>query len=138
MSSRTLLMLGLVGALAVPATTLAAGRQEAARGFDGGEEFRTYCAVCHGSGGRGDGPLAASMTVKPADLTAIAAANGGTFPAEDVFRTIDGRDPVKGHGGKDMPVWGDAFSRSARDSSPEDVKARIDALVRYIERLQVK
>jgi mono/diheme cytochrome c family protein len=139
MFARTLLKLGLLGVIvAVPATTFAAGRQDAARGFDGGEEFRTYCAVCHGTDARGDGPLAASMTVKPPDLTQIAAANGGTFPADQVYRTIDGREPVKGHGGRDMPVWGDAFSRSQRDSSPEAVKGRIEALVRYIERQQAK
>jgi hypothetical protein len=72
----------------------------------------------------------------PADLTRITEEAGGTFPAEQVYRTIDGRDPVSGHGGGDMPVWGDAFSRSSQGSSPEDVKAKIDALVKHIESLQ--
>jgi hypothetical protein len=35
-----------------------------------------------------------------------------------------------------MPVWGDAF-RSAREGlSPEAAKARIDAVVRYLEAIQ--
>ncbi|MDH3599048.1 MAG: CopD family protein, partial [Candidatus Tectomicrobia bacterium] len=32
--------------------------------------FRTHCAVCHGEEGRGDGPGAAGLNPKPADLTA--------------------------------------------------------------------
>jgi mono/diheme cytochrome c family protein len=32
--------------------------------------FRTHCAVCHGAAGRGDGPGAAGLNPKPADLTA--------------------------------------------------------------------
>ncbi|MEW6322369.1 MAG: cytochrome c [Acidobacteriota bacterium] len=109
-----------------------------AQTFDGGDQFRTYCAVCHGDDLKGTGPLASSMRTRPADLTAIAKANGGTFPADQVYRTIDGRNPVKGHGGPDMPVWGDAFGKSAADSTPDAVKARIEALVRYIERMQAK
>jgi mono/diheme cytochrome c family protein len=30
--------------------------------------FTPYCAVCHGSGGRGDGPSAATLAIRPADL----------------------------------------------------------------------
>ena len=73
---------------------------------------------------RGDGPLATSMTRKPADLTEIAKRNGGVYPSELVFRTIDGKRPVRGHGGPDMPVWGDAFARS-RDGGDE-AKVRTD------------
>jgi putative copper export protein/mono/diheme cytochrome c family protein len=32
--------------------------------------FQTHCAVCHGPEGRGDGPAAAGLSPKPADLTA--------------------------------------------------------------------
>jgi putative copper export protein/mono/diheme cytochrome c family protein/peroxiredoxin len=32
--------------------------------------YRTHCAVCHGPGGRGDGPDAAALPKRPADLTA--------------------------------------------------------------------
>ena len=106
--------------------------------YSGNELFRTYCAVCHGPSARGDGPLAASMKKRPPDLTQFSKQNNGTFPAEMVFKIIDGREPVAGHGGKDMPVWGDAFKRSAVGGSEDAVKARIQALVTYIERLQEK
>ena len=32
--------------------------------------YQTHCAGCHGAKGRGDGPLAAGMRIRPADLTA--------------------------------------------------------------------
>jgi mono/diheme cytochrome c family protein len=38
---------------------------------------KAYCASCHGADGKGDGPMAKSLKVKPADLTRIAARNGG-------------------------------------------------------------
>lgn len=109
-------------------------RQRAA----GAEVFRTYCATCHGPTGRGDGPLADSMRRKPANLTEIAAKNGGVYPTDLVFHTIDGRQPVRGHGGPDMPVWGDAFARSAGAGDADAVREKIDSLVRFIETIQVK
>lgn len=35
---------------------------------EGKQLYQTYCYVCHGSGGRGDGPVASGAMV-PADLT---------------------------------------------------------------------
>ncbi len=84
--------------------------------FTGSEVFKDYCAVCHGTSARGDGPLADRMKRRPPDLTVLATQNGGVFPAEQVRKTIDGRESVPGHGGPDMPVWGSAF---------KDVEARL-------------
>jgi hypothetical protein len=78
------------------------------------------------------------MRRKPADLTEIAKRNGGVFPAELVFRTIDGKKPVRGHGGPDMPVWGDAFARSREGGSEEKVKQMIQSLVDYLESIQAR
>ena len=37
--------------------------------IEAGEElFATYCATCHGESGAGDGPAAAGLDPKPADL----------------------------------------------------------------------
>ena len=104
----------------------------------GGEVFRTYCASCHGTSARGDGPLAPSMRKKPANLTEIAKRNGGEFPTEMVFRTIDGRQPVRGHGGPDMPVWGDVFMRSRDAGDAERVKAVIQSLVEFLDSIQLR
>ncbi len=99
--------------------------------------YSTYCAVCHGTDAKGTGPLADSLKRRPADLTQLAKRNGGTYDRDQVFRIIDGRNEVKGHGGGDMPVWGDAFERSA-DAGPQAVKDRVDALVEYLNTLQAR
>ncbi len=104
----------------------------------GGEVYRTYCAACHGTSARGDGPLAATMTRKPANLTEIARRNGGVFPSDLVFRTIDGRNKVRGHGGPDMPEWGDAFAKSSEAGDAERVTKVIQSLVEYLESLQLR
>jgi mono/diheme cytochrome c family protein len=106
--------------------------------FAGSDLFRTYCASCHGAGAKGDGPIAELLKKRPADLTTFSRNNGGTFPAELVGKIIDGRQPVKGHGGKDMPVWGDAFRAASEGADEASVKARIDALVRHLETLQAR
>lgn len=64
--------------------------------------------------------------------------NKGSFSREDAFRIIDGRKPVKGHGGADMPVWGDAFKTSRTGFSEDAVKLKVDALVDYLESIQAK
>ena len=121
-----------------------AARQSADRAPDqpsiagGASLYRLYCAVCHGESARGDGPLATSMRRRPADLTEILKRNQGVYPRELVFRIIDGRQPLRGHGGPDMPAWGDAFTRSIEGSSPEAVKARIESLVAYLESIQAR
>lgn len=120
---------------ALPAS---ADQAEATRAIPSGSGlFSTYCAVCHGTDAKGTGPLADTLKRRPADLTMIARNNKGTFDSEMIRRVIDGRVPVKGHGGGDMPVWGDAFERSA-DAGPGAVKDRLDALVTYLATLQVK
>ena len=104
----------------------------------GRDVFRLYCAVCHGTSGRGDGPLADSMKRRPPNLTEIMKRNGGAFPADQIARTIDGRQPVRGHGGPDMPVWGDAFKRSAEGLDEAAVRARIESLVKFLESIQAR
>jgi mono/diheme cytochrome c family protein len=104
----------------------------------GSDVFKTYCAACHGQNAKGDGPLADNLRVRPPDLTLIAKRMGGTFPADKVRRIIDGRNPVKGHGGPDMPVWGDAFKSSREGYSDEAVKARIEAVTEHLAGIQEK
>ena len=106
--------------------------------YSGSDVFKTYCAVCHGPSAKGDGPLAASLKKRPPDLTQFAKQNDGKYPADMVSKIIDGRQQVAGHGGPDMPVWGDAFKQSAVGGSDEAVQARIKSLVDYLETLQEK
>jgi nucleotide-binding universal stress UspA family protein len=121
-----------------PGLVTTAAAQEYTQTTTGREVFRTYCASCHGEAARGDGPLANAMKRKPANLTEIAKRNGGQFPTDLVFRTIDGRQPVRGHGGPDMPVWGDVFTRSRDAGDGERVKAVIQSLVDYLDGIQLR
>ena len=104
--------------------------------FDGGTLYRTYCASCHGTGGRGDGPVAPHLKKPPANLTQIAVRSNGVFDAQKVGQFIDGRNVVRPHGPSEMPVWGDAFTRTTTESDEAAVRQKIEALVRYIETLQ--
>jgi mono/diheme cytochrome c family protein len=100
----------------------------------GHDLFATYCASCHGVTGRGNGPAAEELRRRPADLTQFAKRNGGIFNHARIHSIVDGR-AVKAHGTLEMPVWGDAFKW--REGLPEDaIKARIDALVAYLESIQ--
>jgi mono/diheme cytochrome c family protein len=107
-------------------------------GTSGDALFKTYCGSCHGKSAKGDGPLADSLRFRPPDLTLIAKRNKGKFETDKVYRIVDGREPVKSHGGPDMPVWGDAFKRSGEGYSEKAVKTRIEAIVEYLKTIQAK
>ncbi|PRY26140.1 cytochrome c [Aliiruegeria haliotis] len=84
------------------------GGQAQGQGSDGmaGEAlFFRYCATCHGEKGRGDGPTATVLSVKPPDLGLLREANAGTFPTARILRRIDGRDVLVSHGSP-MPIYG--------------------------------
>jgi hypothetical protein len=49
---------------------------------------------------------------------------------------IDGRDPVRGHGGPDMPVWGDVLKNTREGYDEEKVRLKVKALVEHIRTIQ--
>jgi mono/diheme cytochrome c family protein len=102
--------------------------------------YNQNCAVCHGEGGKGNGIVANVLMVKPADLTQLSKKSGGTFPFWRVYSVIDGREEVKGHGSRDMPIWGQEFRSQAATSPVAEsvVRGRILELVYYIQSLQDK
>ena len=126
--------------LVVLSRALTAGAQSASAGqmMAGQGDFHQYCSACHGEQGKGDGPIASSLRRHPANLTELARRNDGTFPADQVARIVDGRKPVPGHGGTDMPEWGDVFGKSSTSSEPDAVRTRIAAIVKYLESIQAK
>jgi mono/diheme cytochrome c family protein len=130
------LAMAVVIGVAEASAQVPAAAQTPERGEHGSSIFRTYCASCHGETGRGDGPLAQSLRRPPPDLTGIAARHKGVFPAEKVYRIIDGRERVPGHGGPDMPVWGDAFMRSGEATTRESVNTKIRRLVEFLDSIQ--
>jgi mono/diheme cytochrome c family protein len=129
---------GMTLASVAGAVPSAAQKDMTAQRLNGASIYKTYCATCHGAGGMGDGPLASSLRRRPANLTEIAKRNNGAFPAEMVHRIIDGRQPVRGHGGPDMPVWGDAFLRTTDGGTEEGVKLKIQSLVAFLESVQLR
>lgn len=137
--------------LAVAATLIAAwiavpsDGQEGA-GFmaaNGRVSFRLYCASCHGDDGKGNGAVAKFLTIEPADLTRIEQ-RYGEWPRERLVEIIDGREEVRAHGRREMPVWGDVFQSPLADPEPtiesaEDrVQRKIEELVTFLETLQVE
>lgn len=102
---------------------------------DGRAMFHEYCAVCHGTEGRGDGPAMDALKKRPADLTQLARKNDGKFPEIQVMNFITGYDVVAAHGTRDMPVWGELF-RSLDPDHQGISEIRVHVLVEYIKTLQ--
>jgi len=104
--------------------------------LDGATLYSTYCAVCHGAGGKGDGPMSKILTAKTPDLTRISGRHGGKFPRPQIDAIISGEDTKSGHGTRDMPVWGPVFSQVSWDMDLGRV--RIDNVARYLESIQAR
>lgn len=104
----------------------------------GAQLYAEFCASCHGLKGHGDGPLAASAAQTVPDLTRLARRRGGTFPAEEVHRFVDGRSVPRAHGTVQMPVWGSEFLGFDADDATHRrrVAELIDRLVEYLRSIQ--
>jgi mono/diheme cytochrome c family protein len=103
----------------------------------GKEMYTTYCAVCHGTDGKGGGPAASALKVPPTDLTLLSKNNGGKYPSMKVTSSIHGESALPAHGSKDMPVWGALFWTMSSGHESE-VQQRVSNLNKYIESLQAK
>lgn len=99
---------------------------------DGPEMFRSYCSPCHGISGKGDGPAAAALNPRPADLTLFARRRGGKFSAKDFEDKLNGMAMAPAHGSSDMPVWGPVFRQLG------NAQLRVANLQKHVESLQVK
>ena len=106
--------------------------------YTGEELFQRYCSACHGSSGRGDGPVASSLASAVPDLTTLSQRHEDEFPAAWVRETIDGRFQVMAHGPRSMPVWGyELWIEEGADApAEEDTRALIERLVGYLRSIQ--
>jgi mono/diheme cytochrome c family protein len=133
---KTLTTTGLLLALAVLTAGFRQGAPDA-RVEHGRRTYSVYCASCHGTAGRGDGPVAGDLKVAPSDLTLLSARNAGRFPQDRTYQAIDGRLKTRGHGTSEMPVWGATFQVSGSDHNQErEVRERILDLLGYLESIQ--
>jgi len=104
------------------------------RSTNGADLFHAYCATCHGTDAKGNGPAAAALKTKPANLTVLSKNNKGVFPADRVRKAITGDDVVAAHGSREMPIWGPIFHQIEEDVDRGHV--RVENLVKYLESLQ--
>jgi cytochrome c oxidase cbb3-type subunit III len=76
---------------------------------EGKKLYLTYCSSCHGDNGKGDGPAAQSLPVKPANHTSGAVMNQLTdqFLMEIISKggSAVGKSPM-------MPAWGGQFKEN--------------------------
>lgn len=103
--------------------------------------FAQNCASCHGAEGRGDGPEAVGLPRAPADLTQIAARNGGDFPTGDVMAIVHGYPGRSVHAL--MPDFGEVLNSPTVlwvDASGQEVPTpeALLELAGYVEGLQTE
>lgn len=108
----------------------------------GKQEYKANCEVCHAANGKGGGIYVEWLKRSPPDLTQLTRNNGGVFPVNRMYETIEGGN-VPSHGSRDMPIWGTEYRIRAAEYyadveyQPEVyVRSRILALIEYINRLQ--
>ncbi len=101
----------------------------------GAEMYKSYCAACHGTEGKGNGPAAKALTKAPADLTILAKGNSGKFPQKQFEDTVTNA-ALAAHGSSDMPIWGPIFRQL--HGGDEGAKLRVFNLMKYVEDIQTK
>ncbi len=110
----------------------------------GAEDFATFCAACHGAGGKGDGPAAAGLDRRPADLSRLSARNGGVFPGTQVMAKIwgyTGVAPGRQDDASPMPEFGpllqgDLVPYDGGDGIATPTPVRLVGIAEHVKRLQ--
>ena len=105
---------------------------------EGEDNFKVYCAVCHGTDARGNGPAAPAMKTPVPDLTQIAKRHDGKFDAAAIEQVIRGTGKslsTPAHGVEDMPIWSDVF-RASGSLDPAVTTVRVRNLVKYLQGIQ--
>ena len=112
----------------------------AAESNSGKQLYLQYCSSCHGPEGKGDGKISRELKFRVPSLTGLAKKNYGMFPLDDVMATIDGRRAVRGHGERNMPVWGETFYSEAEGKKYSELTTLLKAkiIAEYVATLQQK
>ena len=92
------------------------------------QNYDTFCVKCHGPGGKGDGPAAATLSTSPRNFTDCAAM--GKISDDTMFNVIKNGGASAGLS-KDMQAWSCGL-RGRRDSRPgrlrQDLLQEVSAL----------
>ena len=100
----------------------------------GAQMYQSYCASCHGTQGKGNGPAVEFLKTPPPDLTRLSLINGGEYPKARVLAKLR-RSPHSGsEASLTMPDW-DRLFRSLH-SGQSQVNLREYNLTTYIQSLQ--
>jgi mono/diheme cytochrome c family protein len=103
----------------------------------GKQTYMQYCAACHGTDARGNGPAAIVLKTSPPDLTTLAKRHGGKFPYDYVFDVLRFGTRFVSHGSSDMPIWGPIFG-SMENYDEAAVRKRVKDLSDYLASIQQK
>jgi mono/diheme cytochrome c family protein len=122
--------------LALQACTMALSVSPAA----GRSIYDDKCAVCHGSDGKGNGPLASDLETLPPDLTKIAARRDGVWPMLEVMSIVDGYSQ-RYLPGTEMPIYdefleGDLVTFDTGNGMQHQTPAGLLAIAKYLETIQ--
>ena len=103
--------------------------------------YEKSCSICHGSDAKGDGIFSELLNVPTADLTVIKKYNDNSFPYQELYLIIDGRDQRKTKGPRHMPIWGERFyeknwSDYKRNNADTLIRGRIFEVLLYLESIQ--
>jgi cbb3-type cytochrome c oxidase subunit III len=98
--------------------------------FEGRRLYVSYCLLCHGADGKGDGPLAKAMKITPADLSTTIRSRSDTILTRII--TGEGKQTITGRErhnllSEAMPEWKEVFD-----------DAQIQALIAYLRFLSRK
>jgi mono/diheme cytochrome c family protein len=144
-----MLLVLIANAIVCPNSLLAQSGSNPATPNDSGsgaQQFKQYCAPCHGNDGTGNGPVASELKRKPANLTLLSKNNHGVFPTTEVRDFIVGTRAIASHGTREMPVWGYAFmfrpgalaGPFVPVRTPQQVEDKVNLLVDYVKSIQRK
>src|SRR5206468_10659671 len=102
--------------------------------------YGRHCAACHGLEGDGHGPVAPMLRRSPTNLRGLGQRYGMPLPVGRIGAFIDGRELVKAHGTREMPVWGERFAPPEPEQTgrPPALEPHIRAIVAYLETIQQK
>ena len=103
----------------------------------GKQMYASYCAPCHGTDGRGQGPVASALKTPPPDLTLLSRTNHGKFPDTHIVSVLQNGAEISSHGTAEMPVWGPILGKMDV-TNPQDKQLRISNLSFYLRTIQVK